>query len=217
MLRGTAWTDPQTTMMEGEAALKSVQEELKRIQAELGAVHQAQQMLIEDNQTQHMELAEFKVHFEAKLPQVAATAGAQQKLVNTLKLLQEYDTNQEYEVNLCYRDTRNRHMVADYRIQFIEDEDFILGTWEHYVRVLPFTVHGRPSYMDDRRWPSIVLWHNMQELETLALDQLVKGGNQWELAAINVIPEDGDDGQPTWDIDEGTPYLQTTVAVAEAN
>ena len=73
-------------MMEGEAELRSVQEELKRIQAELGAVHQAQQMLIEDNQTQHLELADFKERFESKLPQVAATAVAQQKHVDTVTL-----------------------------------------------------------------------------------------------------------------------------------
>jgi len=197
--------------------------ELKTVQAELRGVHQAQQMLIETNHAHHMELtdhrtelAEFKELFKGKLPLVAAVTGARQKLLDILNFLQEYDTQQEYQIELCYRYTRNRDMVAEYRISFVEDEVCILGTWEHYVRVLPFTVPGQPSYLDDDRWPSIVLWRNMQDLETLALDQLVNGKYGWELVLINVIPSDSNptqsDGEPIWDIQEGTPYPETTMA-----
>jgi hypothetical protein len=170
------------------------------MQTELQGVHRAQQMLIETNQTHHMELATFKECFNAQLPKIATAAGAKTTLMDAITLIQEFAMMNPYFIELNYEFHDDATLQSQYRLYNINRDGSVEGTWHHYQKALPFIVRGHPGKNLDN-FPLDVMWHSIDELSTHAVDMLVSGAYGWNLTTISVGALEKDyDNVPVWSI-----------------
>lgn len=189
---------------------------VQALRTEMDGSHSAQQALIEMNQKQHEELAEFRTLFEATMPKLTCQANARDAVMTFMKQtgLSYPDIDSHTRLQLKYRNVETEY-VKTFEIHY--KTDCIRGTWmtfndlhteETYDAlgvnrvVVAFKVKGSARALNGCH----VKWQSITEFETMALDKLLSGGRKWTLYKVQRAYDHNEDGDdiftPLWTVSD---------------